>query len=176
MGTDNNIDRSQLNGLNRFCLLLGRPEPRQHIHPQRETRHALGEIGVVLGRKYRGRAEDRHLSSLAGDLERGADRDLGLAVADIAADQAVHRARRFQIPLHIINRRRLIGCLGVGKGVLHFPLPGSVLAVGVTRGGLTRRIQRNQLACHLLDLTLRLRGCLRPFLPAELINTWGTAL
>ena len=49
MGADHNIDRAQLNGLYRFGLLLGGAEPGQHIHPQGETRHALGEVGVVLG-------------------------------------------------------------------------------------------------------------------------------
>jgi hypothetical protein len=40
--------------------------------------------------------------------EGGAQRDLGLAEADIAADQPVHRFGRFQVAQHILDRALLI--------------------------------------------------------------------
>ncbi len=48
---------------------------------------------VLLG-EHRGRRQHRHLLAAQHRLQRRAQRDLGLAVADVAADQAIHRARR----------------------------------------------------------------------------------
>ena len=61
---------------------------------QRERREALAERRVVLGGEDRRRHEDRDLLAVLGRLERGAQRDLGLAVADVADDEPVHRPRR----------------------------------------------------------------------------------
>ena len=46
---------------------------------------------VVLLGEQRGRHEHRDLLAAGDGDERGAQRDLGLAEADVAADQAVHR-------------------------------------------------------------------------------------
>ena len=48
----------------------------------------------MLERQDGRRREHRHLLAVHDRLERGAHRDLGLAVADVAAQQAVHRRRR----------------------------------------------------------------------------------
>jgi hypothetical protein len=48
---------------------------------------------VLLHEQRRGH-EHGHLLAVLHGLERGAYGDLGLAVADVAADDAVHRDRR----------------------------------------------------------------------------------
>jgi hypothetical protein len=48
---------------------------------------ALGEGAEVLLGEDRGRRQHQHLLAVVGGLERRAQRDLGLAVADVAADQ-----------------------------------------------------------------------------------------
>ena len=70
---------------------FGRHEPRQDPDLERERREALAERRVVLGREHGRRHEHRDLLAVLGRLERGAQRDLGLAVADVADDQPVHR-------------------------------------------------------------------------------------
>ena len=59
----------------------------------RELGVALGEGLQVLLDEQRGRHEDRDLLAVLDRLERRPDRDLGLAVADVAADEPVHRDR-----------------------------------------------------------------------------------
>src|SRR3712207_8908501 len=46
-------------------------------------------------------------------LERGPHRDLGLAVADVAADQPVHRDGLLHVPLDLLDRGELVRRLGV---------------------------------------------------------------
>ena len=54
---------------------------------EREGREALAECRVVLCRENGGRDEHRDLLAILGRLERGAQRDLGLAETDIATDK-----------------------------------------------------------------------------------------
>jgi hypothetical protein len=53
---------------------------------------------VLLGEDRR-RDEHERLLAVDGDRERRAHRDLGLAEADVAADEPVHRARRLEVLL-----------------------------------------------------------------------------
>ena len=55
------------------------------------------ERAVVLLGEHRRRHEDGHLLAVVDGLERGPDGDLGLAVADVAADQPVHRPGLLQV-------------------------------------------------------------------------------
>ena len=65
-------------------------------------------------------------------LEGSAQRDLRLAVARIAADQPVHRARLLHILLDCANGIDLIVGLHVGEASLQFLLPLSVDREGVS--------------------------------------------
>ena len=55
---------------------------------------ALAEGAEVLLGQDGGRHQDGDLLAVVDRLERGADGQLGLAVADVAADEAVHRPGR----------------------------------------------------------------------------------
>ena len=65
----------------------------------------LEGVPVLLGEDRR-RAEDERLLAVHGRSERGPDRDLGLAEADVAADEPVHRPRRLQILLDGFDRTK----------------------------------------------------------------------
>ena len=54
------------------------------------------KLRVMLAGEQGGRADQRHLHARHRDDERGAQRDLGLAEADIAAHQPVHRLARLR--------------------------------------------------------------------------------
>ena len=69
----------------------GRHHARELRDLDRQVGEALGEILEVLAREQRGRRDDDHLLAVDGAGEGGAHRDLGLAEADVAADQPVHR-------------------------------------------------------------------------------------
>ena len=70
---------------------------------------------------------------LIGDRERGADRDLGLAEADVAADEPVHRPRRLEVLLHRLDRVLLIRRLAIRERRLELLQP---LVVQVVRDAL----------------------------------------
>ena len=59
--------------------------------------------------------EHRHLLAVGDRDERRAQRDFGLAEADVAAHQAVHRLARRQVLDHRLDRRRLVGRLLEGE-------------------------------------------------------------
>ena len=76
--------------------------------------------------EQRGRHQDGHLLAVLHRLERGPHGDLGLAVADVAADDAVHRQRLLHVGLDLVDRGELIGRLDVGERVFEFALPRGV--------------------------------------------------
>ena len=78
-------------------LLLRRHEPREQPDLERERREALAERLVVLGGEHGRRHEHGDLPAVLGRLERRPQRHLGLAVADVADHEAVHRPD----PLHV---------------------------------------------------------------------------
>ena len=104
------------------------------------------------------RREERDLFAVHHRLERRAHRHFGLAVADVAAQQPIHRRRRFHVALDVGDRCRLIGRQRELERVLEFFLPVRVGAERVTGHGLARRIELEQLLGHvahgLLDLGL----------------------
>ena len=120
-------------------LDLGRPpEARDHLDAHGEVGKALAEGVPVLLRENGGRDEHQHLASVEGDRERGAQRDLGLAEADVAADEPVHRARRLEVLLHCLDRRALVVRLAVGEAGLQ-PLEPVVVRSYATPGIVWRR-------------------------------------
>ena len=126
-------------------------EPRQRPDHDRERRITLAERGVVLRRQQGRRHQDRDLLAVLDRLERRPDRDLGLAIADVAADQPVHRDRAFHVPLHLVDGAELIGRLDVREGVLQLALPGRVRAERVPGRGHPGRVQPDQFRGDLPD-------------------------
>ena len=108
-------------------------------HRDRVARHARLEGAEVLLREHRRRAEDRDLLAGHGDAERRADRDLGLAEADVAADEAVHRPRGLEVLVHVVDGARLVGRLVEGERRLE----GAVVVVGRREGLAARRRWRS---------------------------------
>jgi hypothetical protein len=90
-------------------------------------------------------------ASISTDGKRRADGDLGLAEADVAAHQAIHRTRRLQVFLHRLDRSLLVRRLPEGK--LRFQ-PLEIFVAQVVRDAgrlLPLRIKREQLAGELAD-------------------------
>ena len=78
-----------------------RREAWRDLH--RQAGEALREGLEVLARQQRRRHHDRHLEAFHRRDEGGAQRHLGLAEADIAADQPVHRPAERQIVEHRVD-------------------------------------------------------------------------
>ena len=86
----------------------------------RKAAEALGEGLVVLARQQRGRHDDRDLLAADRGDEGGAQRDLGLAEADVAADQPVHRLAGAEIVEHGVDRAQLVLGLVIGEAGAEF--------------------------------------------------------
>ena len=105
---------------------------------------------MLLGEDRR-RREHQRLLAVDRDRERGADRDLGLAEADVAADEAVHRARRLEILLDGLDRALLVRRLAVRELRLEPLEPVVAKVVRDARRLLPLRVEREQLAGELAD-------------------------
>ena len=77
-------------------------------HLDRQPGEALREGAEMLARQQRGGHHHGDLRAGHGGDEGGAQRDLGLAEADIAADQPVHRPAGRQILQHVGDGARLV--------------------------------------------------------------------
>ena len=140
-----------------FCSAL-RPEAADHLDAHRKAREALLQRLLVLKREHGRRREERDLLAVHDRLERGAHGHFGLAVADVAAEQPVHRRRRLHVALDVGDRRLLIRRQLVLKRVFEFLLPVRVGTERVARHGLARGVELEQLLRHvahgLLDRVL----------------------
>jgi hypothetical protein len=91
MGADDDIDAA----VGKASFDLGefrrRHQPRRLRDVDRETAEALRERLEMLARQQRGRHHHGDLLAIDGGNEGRAQRHFGLAEADVAADQPVHR-------------------------------------------------------------------------------------
>ena len=117
----------------------------------------VGEGLEVLAREQRRRHHDRDLLAVHRRDEGGAQRHLGLAEADVAADQPVHRPAGGEIVEHGVDGGLLVLGLLVGEA-------GAELVVEAGSTAEPRRLAQlplggdlDQLAGHLADAVLHPR-------------------
>ena len=130
-------------------LLLGfAPESADHLDADREAGEALAQRFLVLKREHRRRREKRHLFAVHYRLEGGAHGHFGLAVADVAAQQAVHRRRGLHVVLDVGDGRLLIGRQLVLERVFELFLPMRVGTERVAGHSFARGVELEQLLGH----------------------------
>ena len=132
---DDHIDRSFLQILQYLFLFRRGFKPAQHLDVHRKAREAVQHRGVMLLHQNRSRREHGGLFAAHHRLEHGAERNLRLAIAHIAAQQAIHHARTFHIALDIFDRRQLIRRFLVGEIILEFALPRGIRFERIARHG-----------------------------------------
>ncbi len=143
-------------------------EAGQRLDAQREAGEPLGERLVVLLGEQRGGNQHCDLLAVLDRLERGPDRDLGLAVADVAGDQPVHGDLAFHVGLDLVDGGELVRRLHIREGFLKLPLPRRVRGEGVAARGHPGRVQPDELARDFLDGLAGLGLGARPVRPAHL--------
>jgi hypothetical protein len=111
-------------------------------------------LQVLLHEQGR-RHEHGDLLAVLHGLERGPHGDLGLAVADVAADEAVHRDLALHVGLDLVDGGELVGGLDVGEGVLELALPRGVRGERVPGRRHPRGVEPDELGGDLLDVRLR---------------------
>ncbi len=100
--------------------LLRRDQARGLRDVDRIAAQPVAEGLEVLAREQRGRHHDRDLLAVHRGDEGGAQRHLGLAEADVAADQPVHRPAGGEIVEHGGDGGLLVVGLLVGKAGAEF--------------------------------------------------------
>ena len=121
-------------------LLLRGTNRRQQPDLDREGREPLAERRVVLGASTVVGHQHRHLRAVLDRLERGPQGDLGLAVAHVADDQAVHRPGLLHVGLDLGGGAQLVGRLLVRER--RPPSPAARACPARTRGRGPRRAPR----------------------------------
>ncbi len=104
MGADDDVDAAVAELFQHLALLGMGAEAAQHFDPHRVVEHALTERLKVLLREDGRGGEDRDLFAFHDGLEGGANRHLRFAEPDIAADEAIHRARLFHVAFGLGDR------------------------------------------------------------------------
>ena len=145
-------------------------EPRQHLDLHGPVGEAVGERLVVLLGQQRRRHQHGHLAPAVHRHERGTQRDLGLAEADVAADDPVHRLRRAQVGHDLLDRGGLVGrflereagCERAQRWVVH--------RERVSLAGGPLRVQVEQLSGRVAYPRRRPLPGLLPLFAAELVQ------
>ncbi len=175
MGADDDVHRAVAQALQGRLRLGVGLEAGERLHVHRELRVPLAEgPEVLLHQQGRGDQHGDLLAVLDG-LEGGADRDLRLAVAHVAADQTVHGDRLLHVLLDLGDGGELVRGLGVGEGVLQLALPGGVGAEGVTGRRHPGAVELDQVRGDLLDRLLGAGLGLGPVRAAQAVQGGGLA-
>src|SRR5262245_564482 len=153
----------------RFLL---RSKPADHLDHHRKARESIAQrLQVLKGEHGRGRQE-RDLFAVHDSFERRPHGDLGLAIANITAQQAIHRRRRFHVTLDVPYGRRLIDGQLVRKRALEFLLPVRIRREGVAWYRLPLGVQLQQLLGHVAHRFLDARLGFFPRRPTEAVEGW----
>ena len=124
-------------------------ESADPLDPEGEVAEPLGEGPQVLLGEDRGRRQQDHLLAVGGGLCCRPEGDLRLPVADVAADQSIHRLGGFHVGLDGLDRRYLVRRLAVREGRLECQQPLRVLGEGVPGPRPALGVEVDQLAGHL---------------------------
>src|SRR5262249_8051829 len=105
---DDDVERPLLQAPQDLLALLRRAEAREEVDRDGKRGEAPLQRPEVLVREDRRRREEGRLLPVEDALEDRAHRDLGLPVADVAAEEAVHRLLRLHVALDVLDRRDLV--------------------------------------------------------------------
>ena len=108
----------------------------------------------MLATKQRGGGDHRDLLAVHGDDEGGAQRNLGLAEADIAAHQPVHGPARAKVAQDLLDRLGLVVGLGIGKARGKFIIDAGGRQHGIGGSGRPHRGRAHQLLGDVLQALL----------------------
>ena len=142
----------------------------------RERAQPAPEVVEMLLGEDDGRRQEGDLLARHDSLEGSAEGDLRLAVADIAADEAVHHLIGFHIALDVIEALKLVRGLRIRERGLELDLPVIVRQELEAMDSLALRIELYQLRGKLRGIPYRLLLLLRPALRAEPVQLGRAAV
>ena len=167
---DEDVHAPRFHVLQNLFLLLRRAEPRDHLDVDRKLPEALFEAFKVLETQHRRGREHRNLFAVLHGLKCRAHRDLGFAIAHVAAQQAVHGQLRLHVALDVADRRELVVGFGEVERVLKLTLKLVVRRELVPARRLALRVELKQLIGHVLHGLAHARLGFGPLLRAQLVE------
>ena len=111
VGADQDVDGAGGRSFERFADFLARPEPVDDLNREGKLGHSGREAAMVLLGEDRRGDQNGDLFARVDCLEGRPDGDLGLAVADVAANQTIHRLALSHVVLDRFDGRELVGRL-----------------------------------------------------------------
>ena len=168
VGADDDVNLAVGEGARDLGLLRGRAETAEHLDADGVGRHALPEGLEMLLRQDGGGDEDRHLAVVHDGAEGRADGHLGLAVADVAAEQAVHGLAVGHVLQARLHRVALVVGQVVGEGAVEGTLPVGRRLEALPLDGGPHGLQPDELRRQVPRGLLRVLACLAPRAAAQL--------
>ena len=144
VGADDDVHAASGQVLEDLQLLAGRAEARKQFEANWVIGHPFAKGVEVLLRQHGGGHEDCHLPTIHHRLEGGADGDFGFAIANVTADEAVHRLGGFHVGLGGEDGFPLVGGFFIKESALKLPLPGRVGFEGKAGLRSARRLDGKQ--------------------------------
>ncbi len=167
---DHDVDAAFVDLRDRRVDFLRGLEARQLDDPHRPVGEAVGEgLRVLLG-EQRGRRQQRDLLAAQHRDERGAQRDLGLAEADVAAHEAVHRLAARHVADHGRDGGRLVGRFLEAEAFRELHVVARIERERVAFAGRAARVQVQQLGGRIADLLCGLALRALPLAGAERVQ------
>src|SRR5260370_27315743 len=120
-------------------------ETAEHFDARRKSGESFLEGFEMLKSQDGGRRENRHLLVVHYGFERGAHGDFSFAVADVAAEQAVHGLGNFHVALDVADGGDLVSSFLKLESILEFTLEIAVGRKGKTFCRLALRVKREKL-------------------------------
>ena len=116
-----------------------------------KAREAALEGFEMLEGENGGGREDGDLFVVGDGFEGGAHGDFGFAVADVAAEEAIHRSGAFHVALDVGDGVVLVLRFLEFEGVFEFALEIAVGREGVAVGGFARGVEAEELVGHVFE-------------------------
>ena len=130
---------------------------------------------MLLG-EYGRRHENGRLPPVEHALHHRAQGNLGLAVAHVAAQEAVHGHGLFHVGLDLVDAPELVVRLRIAEVLLKFRLPRAVRCEGVTLRAAARGVERRELFGHAFCGRFGARFRARPLRTAHFGQLHGPVL
>ena len=165
---DDKVALSRSEVCEQSCRLRAGLEAAQYADVHREAEEPLQRRLIMLLGKHCRRHKYRRLLAVEHAFHHRAHCDLGLAEANVPAQQSVHRHGGLHVPLYLRRAAQLIVRLRVAEVLLELALPLAVRRKGVPRQALALGIKGDELFRHVLRGALCAAAGLHPIAAAHL--------
>ena len=144
MCSDDHIHGSGFESVEGFINFFGGLKTAQTANCHWEAGKSRFEGVCVLTHQQSGGHQHGHLLAILNGFERCAHGDFGLAIANVAGEESIHRHLRLHVFLDLFDSCQLIWSFHIGEGFFELLLPRSIWAESVSARLHAGRIELDQ--------------------------------